>query len=354
MKEQQDLFERGAKLAILNRVAAQNVLTPRMLAVLRAIDDRARDQAETTLTLSEIGLYLNVSRATAKRGVADLVRNQLLAKTETKTAAGKQANRYQIIWSALRAIGDGEAFDLRPKNRGAESTQVVKAATVQNRVDPGHHDPSDGSPCTPDPGHSDPSLLIALSRINNTSTSLGSDWEGEEEELSGLGVVAAGAAIAKAREHGCTADDVRRLLDQVRRKPGAWGPGAIYDRISRARPGEDPAAGWPAESADWQRRQQQARQAADREQAAQQAIAQRAERRARREAARQLEADFGPQLDALSPDEQLDFARENCPDLVPHLRRDPQYASAGLFRGVLLAALKNRFESEVSQAEGVS
>lgn len=356
MKEQQDLFERGAKLAILTRVACRHVLTPRMLAVLRAIDDRARDQAETTLTLAQIGGFLNMSRETAKRGVADLVRNSLLIKTETKSRSGKQANTYKIVWATLRAIGDGEAFELKkPKSRKSakspvetasqESTQVVIPATGQIEVDPGHCDPSDGSQRPPDPGHSDPSLHIAPLRINNPPPSLGSgsppDWAEVEEDLFSLGVGAAAAAIREARNRECQPADVARLIAHYRSQPGAWGPGAIHDRVCSARPGEDPTSGWAVPSADWQRQQQQARQAEQREQASRESAELRNERQDRQAASQQREAEFGPLLDAMRDEDCLDFAREHCPDLVPHLRRNPDYARSGLFRDVLLSALKN-------------
>jgi hypothetical protein len=38
---------------------------------------------------------------------------------------------------------------------------------------------------------------------------------------------------------------LERLLDVYRRKPGAWGPGALRNRVNHSQPGLDPAQGWP-------------------------------------------------------------------------------------------------------------
>lgn len=366
MEQRQLDFNRGAKLGILRRVSERNILSSRMLLVLRAIDDRAQNQSAITLTLSQIGEYSGQSRETAKRGVADLVRNSLLIKTAVVNETGKQANQYQIVWSQLNAIGDGERFDLvkpTPRKQAqpaaettpAESTQVVIPATGQILVDPGHSDPSDGSQRPPDPGHSDPSLLIAPLRINNPPTSLGSeppaedrpaDWSGLEGELIGLGIKAAGAAIRTAQGRGCQPADIRRLIDHARSKPGAWGPGAIHDRVRVARPGENPATGWAVESDAWQRAQKQQQQAAQRDRDAQQAAQRRAQRAARREADQRLEREFGPVLDELTPAAVLDFARTHCPTLVGLLRREPNQAQHGGTRLFLLAALKKQGAAE--------
>src|SRR5690606_1753042 len=106
-------------------------------------------------------------RATAKRGVADLVEHNLLSKSPVKSTQGQQANQYQLIWSNLQDIADGEPLvDPAPVPEEStgdisetpapdleyESSQVVISATGHNEVDPGHHDPGAGSLCTPDPG----------------------------------------------------------------------------------------------------------------------------------------------------------------------------------------------------------
>ena len=362
MEQRQLDFNRGAKLAILRRVSEQNVLSSRMLLVLRAIDDRAQNQSAITLTLSQIGEYSGQSRETAKRGVADLVRNSLLIKTAVVNETGKQANQYQIVWPQLNAIGDGERFDLvkQPPRKTAEttpaeSTQVVIPATGQSLVDPGHSDPSDGSQRPADPGHSDPSIYIAPLRINNPPTSLGSeppaddrpaDWSGVEGDLISLGIKAAGAAIRTAQGRGCQPADILRLIDHARSKPGAWGPGAIHDRVRVARPGENPATGWAVESDAWQRAQKQQQQAAQRDRAAQQAAQRRAQRAQRRESDERLEREFGPVLDELTPAAVLDFSRTHCPTLVRLLRREPERAQQGGTRLFLLAALKKQGDVE--------
>jgi hypothetical protein len=359
-KQQLELdFNRGRKLRILEGIAKRGVLSSRMLLVLRAIDDTARDQAATTMSLADIGAYAGQSRATAKRGVADLIKHDLVIKTPVLSASGKQANEYQILWPYLQMIADGKSLgnpapvpadqgdvdsEIPAPDSDYESTQVLKVATGQNQPDPGHHDPSDGSLCTPDPGHCDPSLLYAPSRINNPPTSLGSDWGGLEEILISLGLAAAGRAIQNARDRRCVPDDVARLIDHVRRKPGAYGPGAIFKRISEASPGGDPALGWPAESPDWIRRQKQADQATTRNQAQQEAAQRRADREQKRAADQRLEQELGSVLDGLEFQQIKAFAREHCPPVFEQLKRDPDRWRSGQTRLFLLSALKNHQE----------
>ena len=70
-------------------------------------------------------------------------------------------------------------------------------------------------------------------------------WREEEDFLKSFGVTAAPRAIAAARERGLRPSDVRRIVDHYRSRPGAWGPGALFARVSESRPGDDPATGWP-------------------------------------------------------------------------------------------------------------
>lgn len=352
MKEQPDQleldFNRGAKLWILRRVSERNVITARMLMVLRAIDDLARDQAETEATLAQLGAYSGQSRDTAKRGVADLVRNQLLIKKPIVNGGGVQANRYQIVWGQLQAMADGEAWELKkPQRKRAasqpdESAQVYKAATGQNEPAPGHSAPSEGAECPAAPGHSAPSILYAPPRINNPPSLTGSDWRGVELNLLDLGLAAPQSAISRAQDNGCSPADVLGLIHHARSHPGAWGPGAVFHRITAAQPGGDPATGWPKPSAEWQQQQQRQAQQQQIQQTAQQAAQRQAERQARQERNNQLEQELGAVLDEMSHAERVELARTWCKPMIATLRKDPESYQAGGCRLFLLDAIKQR------------
>lgn len=341
-------FNRGAKLWILRRVSELNLITPRMLMVLRAIDDRARDQAETEATLAELGAYSGQSRDTAKRGVADLVRNQLLIRKPVVNGGGVQANRYQIAWGQLQAMADGEPWELiktDPKpaaTQPAESAQVVKAAMGQMEPAPGHSAPAAGAQCPTDPGHSAPAILYAPLRKNNLPSFPGSSWERVVAELIDLGLGAPQAAISRAQASGCSPADLMGLIHHARSKPGAWGPGAVFHRITAALPGGDPAAGWPKPSAEWQQRQIRQAQQQQIQQTAQQAAQRQAERQARRERNQRLIDQYGAILDDLSDAERVELAQTISRHLASRLRINPADYRLHGCRMWLLDALKKQ------------
>jgi len=357
MKEQPDQleldFNRGAKLWILRRVSERNVITARMLMVLRAIDDQARDQAETVLSMAQIGGYSGQSRDTAKRGVADLIRNRLLIKTPHTTGNGHQANKYQIVWSALQAIADGEAFELikpgaksadsaEAKKQPAESAQVFKPAMGHSAPPPVQAAPSDGAQCPAAPVQSAPSILYSPLRKNPLPIPLASDWAEVESDLIDLGLGYPRAAITRAQANGCSPGDIGRLIQHAGQHPGAWGPGAIFSRVASAQPGGDPAAGWPKPSAEWE--QQQKRQAQQQlfQQNADRAAQRHAERQARQERNRQLDQELGSVLDEMSHAERVELARTWCKPMLTKLRKDPQSYQAGGCRLFLLDAIQQR------------
>ncbi|QDT95527.1 hypothetical protein [Gimesia aquarii] len=358
-------FKRGAKLAIINKIMRRNIFNSRMLLVLRSIDDCARDQAVVTMTYNEIAAFLHMSRATAKRGVANLIEYDLLHKTPVINSQGKQANEYQLIWSNLQSIADGEPLvksaPVRSPNQADEnsetpapdleyeSSQVVNSASGQIEADPGHPEPSDGSHRPPDPGHGDPSLLIPLSRINpppsNTAlVTISPERVAVEKELRLMGVGLASEAIETALARGCSLDDVLQLIQYARSKPDAYGPGALKKRVCEALPGEDPSKGWPPESDEFLKQQRQAEAQKQGCQASQKTAEREAKRKANQRAQQELERKYGPQLDRLKRDELLDFVKTHCePIIVRALAQNPDmHRSPGFYRVTLLEALRDQ------------
>ena len=125
-----------------------------------------------------------------------------------------------------------------------------------------------------------------------------------EDALHRRGVAAAGDACEEAIRNGVSPSEVAAIIAVYDTSPGAWGPGALYKRVSIARPGDDPMQGWSPVSEEYAKRRRESEAAAKRaEQDRRRADdADRLEReRQEREA---LERRHGPKLDAMSPAER--------------------------------------------------
>jgi hypothetical protein len=60
----------------------------------------------------------------------------------------------------------------------------------------------------------------------------GDDWAGVGEELRQLGVSRVDDALATAQARGLTVGDIRALIAEWGRHAGAWGPGALFQRLT--------------------------------------------------------------------------------------------------------------------------
>lgn len=163
-----------------------------------------------------------------------------------------------------------------------------------------------------------------------------------EENLVDLGLAAPQAAISRARANGCQPADVLALIDHARSMPGAWGPGAVFSRVSAAIPGTDPAAGWPKPADTWQQQQKRQEQLQQINQNTQQAARLRAEKQAKRQANAALIRDYGAALDDLSDAERLELARGISIHLASRLKQNPEDYRLYGCRLFLLDALKKR------------
>lgn len=358
-------FTHGNKLFILREVAPY-LPHPRMTRVLRAIQERhwqyARDADDVSLSHRQIASYDGMSVPTVRRAIADLIDYQLLIKTETVSCYGRQANSYKIVWSNLDAIvNDKEPLvDPAPVPEESEdcdsetpapdleyeSTQVVKTACDHHDQSPDHHDhPPDHSDHPPPDHHDQASINPKLINPPPPSESNNPTWrEVEDILITEFGLGRPGKAVAAAQANECATADVLRLIEYARSKPGAYGAGAMFTKISEARPGRDPTQGWPEESEEYLK--QQARKKLDDQQTEKARAEQEREERKRQDQAdrQQLEDDFGFVLDEMSRDELRAYVTEHCqPTVAQAIARNPDaHCEPGLWRTEILKSLKAR------------
>ena len=171
------------------------------------------------------------------------------------------------------------------------------------------------------------------------------DWDAVGGALVVLGVFDPKPAVVAARRAGVTPEGVGAILDHARGKPGAWGAGAIRNRVANAHPDLPPDEGWPSPAPDYQasreaflkreeRRQQVEKQAGEDERVAENKLA-----------AEERESTWGPVLDQMEPD-QLDRLADHVlgqtgPAVMQYRRRGP----TGMVRGLLLAGLAEGVEA---------
>ena len=163
-------------------------------------------------------------------------------------------------------------------------------------------------------------------------------WEGVEADLIGAGVFAPGAAISAAKLSGAGPEHVRDVLDYAASMPGAYGPGAIRNRVMLCRPGLDHREGWPGPSPAYEA-QRQAIQEGKQLKAKREADAAELQRvEEQRLADAEIEKRLGPVLDGMSDEEQFAVARR-CLGESPVFDRYQREGAVGLPRMLMLAEL---------------
>ncbi|QDT98012.1 helix-turn-helix domain-containing protein [Gimesia aquarii] len=366
-------FTRGNKIHILREIAP---LLPhyRMTRVLRAVDawqwKNARNENYFTFSYRQIAEFEGMSVPTVRRGIADLIKYDLLIKHEAVTSYGQQPNAYKIAWSILDAVvNDGEPLlldldeitgdetETPAPDLDQKSSQVLKVGGDQFDHPPDHDAPPEsaqvvnvgGDHSDHPPDQFDQASLYPLININpppshKALVTITPERVVVEKELRLMGVGLASKAIETALGRGCSLDDVLQLIEYARSKPDAYGPGALKNRVCEALPGEDPSQGWPRESDEFLKQQRQAVAQKEGSQASRKTAEREAKRKANQRAQQELEREYGPQLDRLKRDELLDFVKAHCePVIVRALAQNPDvHRSPGFYRVTLLEALRDQ------------
>lgn len=159
-------------------------------------------------------------------------------------------------------------------------------------------------------------------------------------ELAKLGVDRPNQAVAMAIRNGATLKDIQAICHVFSSKRGAWGPGALYERVKEFQEDIPPDKGWPPADPKWLLQQERGKRT---EQAQQQARQREQERQDDQRVREDRERRYGPLLDDLSEQELRDLIRELIPDVaqkshLDRLRRDGPdgYRKPGSYRRDLL------------------
>ena len=170
-------------------------------------------------------------------------------------------------------------------------------------------------------------------------------WKRVGGDLVALGIFDPQPAIESARQAGASPEDVGAILDHAQSMPGAWGPGAIRNRVANAHPDLAPDQGWPAAAADYEaQRAAFLKEEERRGQLAKQAV-EDARLDAAKLAAGEREAEWGPVLDSMAPDELDQLVDDTLGQTGPAVSHYRRHGATGMVRGILLLGLDERGEA---------
>lgn len=151
---------------------------------------------------------------------------------DPRQKGGQHANRYAIDW-------DGLARYLPRGQSGSAGGHTGSAV--------GHTGRAVGqlgsAGCQTGSAFNETVPLVCPSKSPSTTTQDG--WGEVVDEMRSLGVSRAAEAVEQARARGVALEEVTAIVGHYGHKIGAWGPGALFERIRNARPGEQPDQHWP-------------------------------------------------------------------------------------------------------------
>ena len=164
-------------------------------------------------------------------------------------------------------------------------------------------------------------------------------WNQVVEELIKIGIVDPHPAVEAARSAGATPE----MVDEIRRhsqgKPGAWGLGAVRNRVTNARPGFPVDQGWPPPSEDYERGRRAVLEGKEKQ--AQQA--KQAEEKQRRNEDKRIaderERLWGPKLDGMDQSDRDQLAVAALGETGPPIQQYRKSGATGIARLQMLATL---------------
>jgi hypothetical protein len=150
---------------------------------------------------------------------------------------------------------------------------------------------------------------------------LSAAWEEVVVECVKLGMDHPEVACEYAKNRGCLASEAMRQVEHFKSHLGAWGIGLLYKVIEHLRP--EKRVQWPKPCAQYTKAKEAEKQKLEAAKATDSRKQQKIERRQNELRAKKLEAEFGPQLDAMTITEVRDILSKHFPMAVPLLKGLP-------------------------------
>lgn len=360
-----NLFEhasRGTQLWILDHLQG---ISSRMLLVLRAIDNKARGQQSVTMTREEIARFWMSSIATVQRAIEDLEKaNLLICRRASQRGKCQGASSYQIVWSNLRALAEGESIepvaDVSDNLAGdcKDSDFIDSGLAPHCEALPAHGESAEvhseapaGAPCAPPqrtmsrtPAHGATTHYIPRNNRKHRLPPIGDPVVLEMAAaaiLKECGLDHPVTALEKALPRGLTLEELQAIADFFRSRPGCWDAGALHRKVSGWMPGDAVQTGWPKADPKWLAKQ---KRGADSARAAQQRKQRDQAKAADADEVASLEAMYGPALDAMSDSEIGQFIQDSPTGRLSYARTWRQHGRAS-------PSLRRWLLREISQSQ---
>lgn len=240
---------------------------------------------------------------------------------------GQRANNYQIHWMTIRSAAmkqkQKSLFDSeqKPRLQDDKAPSQLDSAPCQDDSAPSQDDSAiykevgkySEKQINPDP----PPNAAELDFADYVTTDAGGDWLVVVQRLMSLDVVAARECCEAAFKLGATPEHLLQIVEHYRTHKGAWGPGALKDRIAKASGAENPGALWPPAKTEYQQEQDRKAKRAKQAKAAAERKAEQEQQAKERHAASQRDADaeawretYREKINSLTDEQILELADE--------------------------------------------
>tara|TARA_R100000808_G_scaffold7070_1_gene20790 strand:- start:9407 stop:10420 length:1014 start_codon:yes stop_codon:yes gene_type:complete len=171
-------------------------------------------------------------------------------------------------------------------------------------------------------------------------------WLWIQTRLEALGCFQAKKALEEAKSLGATPEGVVAVLEHAAKHPGAWGPGAIRNRVSVSHPGLLPDQGWPKPSEEYLRRRQASLEEEERKKSRERSDVEQRRVEAVKKVHDQLEVAHGSYVDSLTKDEGMELAERLFEENSFFLQMFRRQGMTGLARIMIMSRLADEEASE--------
>lgn len=328
--------------------------------LLELIANEGQD-GEIAWTRADLAARMSISQS----GVVDTINDAcflgvLSSDDQWRRDGSRAPNRLSIQWTGLVTFLPGRSDDsvtLPPSRQHGGDEVRTRGEPPRHRTESqsatrGSQSATRGSQFAPPPSQSAAPLrkhFSSSSQEGTLSPSSPCSWEkGEGEQilgrLSGIGMACARRAVDIAQRHGLSASDVHALIDhfeQIRRQFPSYSVGALYGAIEHAIAGQAPEQFFVGVPEGLRRQASEVDARAARDEQARTFAAHRAQAEAEAREREQLEAEYGPRLDALPKHERDELVAEVLAESFAKdtYRRNPR---SMVVREPLLLALRER------------
>ncbi len=226
---------------------------------------------------------------------------------------------------------------------GADAKRSAPRATQRNANEPRNgHGPSVTKTGQPNDREEKRKELTSPS----PSPAHARNWRDIADQLFDLNVANGWNVVSQADINGASPEDVSAVLDHYRAHPGAWGPGALSNRIKITRARQDPSQGWPSPSKDYEHLRKALLEEGERQQRQERNKAERAANDQIAEVRDRREEKYGEQIAKLSREEAEELVEELFEEQPFILQMYRRQGVTGMVRLMLMSELEKREDAD--------